>query len=192
MKIVAVIGSIRRGNTMKMVETACSIFKADDIKIIDLAHIKLNFCTGCLYCDETKKCCIDDDMSNLMDDIANADGFIFASPVRWSLLSGEMKTFFDRLNPFATLGTLSEKKCIILTAGQSCEGSDDATSIDAGLKSMEFFCENAGIEVVDSVKAYGCLEENDFINSQYVELCHLAAEKLKSTLFQADGGDDNG
>lgn len=192
MKIVAVIGSIRRGNTMKMVEAACSIFETNDVQIIDLAKITLNFCTGCLYCDDTKKCCINDDMSNLMDDIANADGFIFASPVRWSLLSGEMKTFFDRLNPFATLGTLSDKKCILLTVGQSCEDSDDASSIDAGLKSMEFFCENAGIEVVDIVKAYGCLEENDFINSQYVELCYLAAKKLKATFLHASGGDING
>lgn len=182
MKIVAVVGSIRRGNTLKMVEAACSPFSSDEVKVIDLAHIKMGFCTGCLYCDDVKRCNIDDDMTNLIDEIANADAFIFASPVRWSLLSGEMKTFFDRLNPLATLGTLNEKKCILLTVGQSEAGSDDASSIDAGLKSMEFFCENAGIEVVDSVKAYGCLEEDSIENSPYIKACYVAAQKLKEIL----------
>lgn len=182
MKIVAVVGSIRRGNTLKMVQAACSRFSSDEITVIDLAHIKMEYCTGCLYCDTEKKCCINDDMTNLMDKIADADAYIFASPVRWSLLSGEMKTFFDRLNPFATLGTLNEKKCILLTVGQSEEGSDDAFSIDAGLKSMEFFCENAGIEIVGSVKAYGCLEEDSIENSSYIKECHAVAEKLKEVL----------
>ena len=183
MKIVAVVGSIRRGNTLKMVQAACSRFSPDEISIIDLAHIKMEYCKYCLYCDTEKKCCIDDDMTKLMDKIADADAYIFASPVRWSLLSGEMKTFFDRLNPFATLGTLSEKKCILLTVGQSEEGSDDAFSIDAGLKSMEFFCENAGIEVIGSVKAYGCLEEDSIENSSYIKECYAVAEKLKEAIL---------
>ena len=183
MKIVAVVGSIRRGNTLKMVQAACSRFSSDEITVIDLAHIKMEYCTGCLYCDTEKRCCINDDMTNLMGKIADADAYIFASPVRWSLLSGGMKTFFDRLNPFATLGTLNEKKCILLTVGQSEEGSDDAFSIDAGLKSMEFFCENAGIEIVGSVKAYGCLEEDSIENSSYIKECHAVAEKLKEALL---------
>lgn len=182
MKVVAVVGSIRRGNTLKMVETACSKFLPEEIDIIDLGKIKFDFCTGCLYCDEAKKCNIDDDLSKLMDKIEEADAYIFASPVRWSLLSGEMKTFFDRLNPFATVGTLNGKKCILLTVGQSETESDDALSIDMGLKSMEFFCENAGIEVIDEVKAYGCLAENDITGSFYLEKCNKAAENLKNSL----------
>lgn len=182
MKVVAVVGSIRRGNTLKMVQASCSKFLPEEIDIIDLGKIQFNFCTGCLWCDETQKCNIDDDLSDLMDKIEEADAYIFASPVRWSLLAGEMKTFFDRLNPFATVGTLNGKKCILLTVGQSEKESDDAFSIDLGLKSMEYFCENAGIEVVDEVKAYGCLTENDIANSSYLEMCCIAAEKLRSSL----------
>ena len=81
------------------------------------------------------------------------------------------------------MGTLSEKKCILLTVGQSEEGSDDAFSIDAGLKSMEFFCENAGIEVIGSVKAYGCLEEDSIENSSYIKECYAVAEKLKEAIL---------
>lgn len=183
MKVVAVVGSIRRGNTLKMVQASCSRFSSDEIDIIDLGSIKFSFCTGCLYCDETQHCCIDDDLSKLMDKVAEADAYIFASPVRWSLLSGEIKTFFDRLNPFASVGTLSGKKCILLTVGQSEKESEDAFSIDEGLKSMEFFCKNAGIEVVDKVKAYGCLSETDISDSVYLEMCYIAADRLRSSLL---------
>lgn len=183
MKVVAVVGSIRRGNTLKMVQASSSQFLPEEIDIIDLGEIKFSFCTGCLYCDETQHCCIDDDLTKLMDKIAEADAYIFASPVRWSLLSGEIKTFFDRLNPFASVGTLSGKKCILLTVGQSEKESEDAFSINDGLKSMEFFCENAGIEIVDKVKAYGCLSESDIDESSYLEMCCTAAERLRSSLL---------
>lgn len=182
MKVIAVIGSLRRGNTAKMVDAACSCFSPNEVQIIDLAQISLHFCTGCLYCDSEKKCCIEDDMSSKMDSIAIADAFIFASPVRWSLLSGEMKTFLDRLNPFATTGILNGKKAILFVVGQSMEDSEDAFSVDAGLKSLELFCENAGIEVVDTVRAFGCLAENDINDTEYLDKCRAAACNLKGMM----------
>lgn len=182
MKIVAVVGSKRKGNSLKMIEAASTAFEKEDIAIINLAEIKLDFCTGCLRCDEEKQCYLDDDMRRYMDTISKADGYIFASPVRWSLISGELKTFFDRLNPFATTGDLEGKKAVLFVVGQSEENSDDSFSIEAGLKSMEFFCENAGIEVVDAVKAYGCYDYNDVDNSQSLKECINAANKLKHAL----------
>lgn len=182
MKVLAVVGSLRKGNTAKMVQAACSCFTTDEIRIIDLSQISLRFCTGCLYCDSEKKCCIEDDMTSYMESIASADAFIFASPVRWSLLSGEMKTFFDRLNPFATTGVLYGKKAVLFVVGQSAIDSDDAYSIDAGLESMKFFCENAGIDVVDTVKAFGCLSETDIESTKYLDMCCSAANNLKAVL----------
>jgi multimeric flavodoxin WrbA len=182
MKIVAVVGSLRKGNTLKMVQAACSSITTDEVEIIDLSKISLQFCTGCLYCDEAKQCNINDDMSNLIDKIKDANGYIFASPVRWSLLSGEMKTFFDRLNPLATTGILSKKKCVLFVVGQSDISGDETFSIDAGLQSMKFFCENAGVEIVDSVKAYGCLSEDDITNTSYLKQCVAASGKLIESL----------
>jgi multimeric flavodoxin WrbA len=176
MKTVAVVGSIRRGNTLKMVQAACKSLEGKDVEIIDLSEISLKFCTGCLYCDKTKQCNINDKMSKLLPIIGDADAFIFASPVRWSLISGEIKTFFDRLNPFATTGQLNGKKSILFVVGQS--DVDEPESIDAGLQSMQFFCDNAGIEVVESVKAFGCLNENDIEETQYLEMCAEAGKKL--------------
>jgi multimeric flavodoxin WrbA len=73
-----------------MVQAACSVLDHQVMDIIDLADMTMKFCTGCLCCDEAKTCSIDDDMTKALNSIGTADAFIFASPVRWSLLSGEM------------------------------------------------------------------------------------------------------
>ena len=184
MKIVAISGSMRKGNTLKMIEAASSAFEKEDITVINLAEMNLCFCTGCLRCDEEKKCYIEDDMEKYMDIISAADGYILASPVRWSLISGELKTFFDRLNPFAMTGELGGKKAILFVVGQSEENSEDSFSIDAGLKSLEFFCENAGIDVIETVKAYGCYDYNDINESAFLAECINAANKLKEVLSE--------
>ena len=181
MKILAIVGSARKGNSFEMVKSACSVF-GGDAHLVDLSGLDMHFCSGCLSCDETKQCNIDDDMSKLLGEIATADAFIFASPIRWSLLSGELKTFFDRLNPFATTGTLSGKKCIIFVVGQSEKDSEEAFSIDNGLASVQYFCENAGMDVVASVKAFGCLQVRNILQTDYLEECRQAARILKNSI----------
>ena len=182
MKICAVIGSLRKGNSALMVSEAVSCFERDEVEIIDLSSLKLCFCSGCLECDETQKCNINDEMTEKLNIISSADGFIFASPVRWGLISGEMKTFFDRLNPFAVSETLSGKKAILFVVGQTDEGDDVTMSIKSGMKSMEVFCDNSGIDIIDKVKAYGCLSPNDISNTNYLSLCKDAAIKLRESI----------
>ncbi len=103
MRILAIVGSARRGNTYAMVEAATHELsaKACDVELIHLRDIKLEVCDGCLACDEEGKCVIEDDMEKILPDVAQADGFIFGTPARWSLLSGELKVFIDRSNPLA-------------------------------------------------------------------------------------------
>lgn len=180
MKIIAVIGSTRNGNTKHMVEKIIDGMmgeKGVSVQKLHLRDIKMNFCDGCLLCDETGKCVIEDDMINIVEDVRNADGFIFASPARWSLLSGEMKTFFDRLNPLAVREEMNGKACINFVVGQSEE--DDNESIKLAANSIKAFCDNAGIEVVDTIIACGCYGRNDIVSkNQYIEAGIAAGKKL--------------
>lgn len=181
MKIIAVIGSTRSGNTKYMVEKIIDGMmkgnEACDIQKLHLRDIKMDFCDGCLACDETGECVINDDMSKIVDDVRKADGFIFASPARWSLLSGEMKTFFDRLNPLAVKEELAGKLCVNIVVGQSEE--DDKESIESAADSLKAFCDNAGIEVIDTVVACGCYGATDIISKTiYIEAGVLAGKKL--------------
>ena len=66
----------------------------DDDKVKD---IKLNFCKDCLAYQKNK-CVIDDDVNSLLDIISNSDILVFATPVYYYGMAGQLKTFLDRLN----------------------------------------------------------------------------------------------
>lgn len=184
MKIMAIIGSMRNGNTKYLVEKMISEMRLTNeicIKKLHLKDITLHFCDGCLICDETGKCVIDDDMSKIVDEIRRADGFVFASPARWSLLSGEMKTFFDRLNPLAVREELRGKSCVNIVVGQSEE--DDKESIILASNSMKAFCDNAGIKVIETVLVCGCYGDRDILEkNKYIEEGIKAGNKLLENL----------
>lgn len=117
-------------------------------------------------------------MAGLLQKINNSDGFIFGSPARWNLLSGELKVFFDRLNPLAVPELLKGKKAVIFVVGQS-EG-ESIDSIKSAANSIVLFCNSAGIEVIEIVYAENCLNPNDLITNYPEKLleCKRAAEKL--------------
>ncbi len=182
MRILAVIGSLRNGNTKYLVEKTINsldqnIIKGVDFRTIHLKNITMSFCNGCLICDETGTCFYDDDMTDIANKVRTVDGFVFASPARWSLMSGELKVFFDRLNPLAINEELKGKKSIIITVGQS--NSDDVSSIQLAAKSINDFCDNAGIIVVNTVTIPNCYGKNDAAaDKQNVNKCIKAVSDL--------------
>ncbi len=178
MKVIAIVGSVRRGNTYSMVEAGCQELNDCDVELIHLKDISLTICDGCLECDETATCHIEDDMSGIAQKMKDADGFIFGTPARWSLLSGELKVFFDRLNPLAVPELLSGKKAIIFVVGQS--KGEDVETIKLAADSVKHFCDNAEIDVVDTVIASDCLQPEDLITKHADALveCRNAAKSL--------------
>lgn len=182
MKIVAIIGSNRRGNTYSMVEAACHALEDFDVELIHLLGLTNHSCDGCLSCDDTGECHIKDDMQDAIESMSTADGFVFGTPTRWSLLSGELKVFFDRLNPLAVPELLSGKKAIIFAVGQ-CEG-EEAKSIQLAAQSVGYFCDNAGIEVVDTLIAEGCQQPTDIITKypEILEKCKNSATRLSKAI----------
>lgn len=63
-----------------------------------LHEMNINFCTGCGKCRQKtlKNCIIKDDMQLLYPKLCRADAIVFASPIYWAHVSGQMKVFMDR------------------------------------------------------------------------------------------------
>lgn len=184
MKVVAIVGSNRRGNTYSMVEAACYALEDFEVELIHLQGLITNTCDGCLNCDNTGECHIQDSMQDIINSVRTADGFVFGTPARWSLLSGELKVFFDRLNPLAVPECLSGKKAIIFAVGQ-CEG-DEAESIRSAARSVKYFCDNADIEVLDTVIAEGCQQPTDIVTKhpEVLDKCKKSAIRLAKALYK--------
>ncbi len=66
---------------------------------IFLKDKKINYCTGCGYCNtvDYTSCSQNDDMKEILDKMQNADIIVFATPIYFYTISGQMKTFIDRL-----------------------------------------------------------------------------------------------
>jgi multimeric flavodoxin WrbA len=183
MRVVAIVGSMRRGNTYAMVESACHAIGTDcEVELVHIKDMTISFCDGCLTCDEAGKCHINDSMTPIIKSIVAADALIIGTPARWSLLSGELKVLIDRLNPLATQQKLKGKTAIVFAVGQSTPEQDD--SVKCACDSVTAFCDNAGIEVLAKVLAFGCLNATDLIEKSpdVLDKCKRAARKLVGTV----------
>lgn len=66
---------------------------------ISLKGKTVRFCTGCLSCQKTQRCVLDDDAVMIAEKVKAADILVFVTPIYYYEMSGQMKTLLDRLNP---------------------------------------------------------------------------------------------
>jgi len=103
MKILAICGSPRKGNSYKALSEIRDIFPHIDYEILHLNNMNLNLCKGCYGCviRGEEKCPLKDDRDMIIEKMMEADGIIFASPVYSLMVSALMKNFFDRFGYLA-------------------------------------------------------------------------------------------
>lgn len=71
-------------------------------ELISLRGKELRFCLGCFACQKTGKCVIRDDAAQIVEKMEQADALVFATPIYYYEMSGQMKTLLDRANPLFT------------------------------------------------------------------------------------------
>jgi len=137
MKILAICGSPRKGNTEFMLNKVLEGAGDVEKELILLRNLNIKPCTGCDICyNEGKPCPIEDNMKQLYEKLLKADVIIFGSPNYFKNVSGLMKDFIDRTNAIAEPPRLKNKK-----AGIVCVGGQDMVNIK--------FCENVLKEFID-------------------------------------------
>lgn len=68
-----------------------------EVERVDLCEKKINFCTGCEVCVQTKGPCVQqDDMAELIAKMHAADIWVFATPIYFMSVSAQLKVFIDR------------------------------------------------------------------------------------------------
>ncbi len=163
--VVIISGSIRKGNTLAIAEIYSKEFETAGFstKLISLSDQQYAYCNGCLACDETQECIIEDGFETVIEDIRNADLIVFGTPTRWRLLSGELKSFIDRLNPYAAVEGYAGLKAFVYAVGQSDEDAVD--SINSAVESICSFAMDAGMDILGRQSFCNLLGEQDYINS---------------------------
>ncbi len=103
MKVVAVSGSPRKGNTELMLKKLLERVAENgaEVELILLRRRKIKLCLGYLTCEDGGKdrkgiCKIQDEMNAIYPNLLEADCLVFGTPAYFELLSGLLKNFLDR------------------------------------------------------------------------------------------------
>ena len=76
-----------------------AIAAGNTAELISLAGKKIEFCRGCFACQQTCRCVIRDDADLIAQKMLEADVLVFATPIYYYEMSGQLKTMLDRSNP---------------------------------------------------------------------------------------------
>jgi len=119
MKIVGICGSPRKGNSEFLLREALKAAdkKGAETELILLREKKIEFCDGCLECDKTGECHINDDMQEIYKKLVRADAIIIGSPNYFENVSGTLKNFIDRSVIFYTNKKLTGKSIAAIAVG---------------------------------------------------------------------------
>ena len=74
----------------------------NEVTYLSLKGKKIGFCIGCMTCQKTGSCAIKDDAVMIEPQVLAADVVVFATPIYYYEMSGQMKTLLDRLNSMYT------------------------------------------------------------------------------------------
>ena len=136
MKIIAINGSPRKGRNTdtllkKMLDGAASA--GAETEMVYLYDLKFRGCVSCLACKLQKeprpnRCVLRDDLTAVLDKAHEADAVILGSPIYFSEITGEMRSFLERflfqyLNYDDHTKPLSPRKRIGLVFTMNCPES---------------------------------------------------------------------
>jgi len=104
MKVIAINGSPRKKwNTHMLLENCLNGAKESgaEIELINLYDITFKGCASCFACKRKgviiDKCAIKDDLESVLQRICECDALVLGSPVYFSSITGEMRSFLERL-----------------------------------------------------------------------------------------------
>lgn len=126
MKHVLILStSLRGGSNSELLARECARGAEEagnQVELVSLKGKKIQFCIGCLACQETGKCVLKDDAQKILEKLGRADVLVFATPIYYYEMSGQMKTLLDRMNPLYDTDYAFREVYMIATAA---DGGDE-------------------------------------------------------------------
>lgn len=133
-----------------------------NVEFVTLKDKEIKFCKGCLACQNLGKCVIDDDANIITAKMKDADVIVWATPVYYYEMSGQMKTMIDRANSLYSTGKKFSEVYVITTSAEDSKGISQ--TVLNGI--------NGWLACFSGVELKGCLEggglegSSDVLNRQ--------------------------
>ena len=173
MKTIMIIdgGPRRNMNTAQMLqkvaEGAQSVSEEIEVKTVRLYDLDYKGCMSCMACKIKGKasnvCKFKDALTPILEEIAQADGLVMGSPIYFGDVTGQMRTFLERLAfPWLSYNdysmTAPKKMPVILI--ETMNGTPERNNSN-GYGSMEY-CISAALGEPEHVVAYNTYQVKDY------------------------------
>ena len=120
-KVVVISSSLRLGSNSEVLAQAFvqgAQAAGNIVEEISLKEKDLRFCTGCLACQSTARCWMQDDSAAINAKLKEAEVVVFATPVYFYAMSGQLKTLLDRTNPLFTQSCAFRDVYLLMSAAE--------------------------------------------------------------------------
>ena len=101
-KVLIISSSPRKGGNSETLAAAFAKGAQEaghQVETVFLWEKQVGFCKGCFACLKLGRCVIQDDAVEIAAKMHDADVLVFATPVYYYCVSGQLKTMLDRANP---------------------------------------------------------------------------------------------
>ena len=117
------------------------------VEQISLRGKSIGFCQGCFACQKLGRCVIRDDADAIEQKMEQADVLVFATPIYYYEMSGQMKTMLDRGNPLYVSDYRFRDVYLLATAAE--DGEEGFQRAKSGLEGW--------IECFEKARLAGCV-----------------------------------
>lgn len=133
-----------------------------NVEKVSLKNKSIAFCKGCLACQKIGTCVIKDDAPAITEKMCQADVIVFATPVYYYGMSGQLKTMLDRANALFTADYKFREIYALISAAEDEPYTPEKTI--TGIQGWIDCFEN--VKLAGTVFAGGVTAENDIAGHQ--------------------------
>ncbi len=195
-KIIVIDGGPRKNfNTAAMLQKfadgAMSVSTEIDVKTVRLYGMNYKGCMSCMACKIKGKasnvCKYKDELTPVLDEISQADGLVLGSPIYFGDVTGQMRTFLERLAfPWLSYNdySMTAPKRIPVLLMETMNGTPERNN-SQGYGSMEY-CIKAALGDPERLVAYNTYQVKDYNRFELAGFSEEAKRQWREEHWEQD------
>ena len=195
-KIIIIDGGPRKNfNTASMLQKfadgASSVSEDIEVKTVRLYGLDYKGCMSCMACKIKGKasnvCKFRDALTPVLEDIADADGLVLGSPIYFSDVTGQMRTFLERLTfPWLSYNdySMTAPKRMPVVLVETMNGTPERNN-SQGYGSMEY-CIKSALGEPERLIAYNTYQVKNYDRYELAGFSEEAKRNYRDTHWEED------
>ena len=195
-KIIVIDGGPRKNmNTAQLLQRFAEGVKSvsSDVEVVVIRLYDLNYkgCISCMACKVKGKasniCCFKDALTPVLNEIADADGLVLGSPIYFGEVTGQMRSFLERLTfPWLSYNdySLTAPKRMPVLLVETMNGTPERNNSN-GFGTMEW-CLTTALGEPQRIVAYNTCQVAKYDNYELGSFSEEAKHQWRDTHWKED------